>query len=120
MGEDPHTSLKEWMTAQSKNDKMCESLHHETLHKASTNNQTNRIPPGRPGGGDNKTLRTDHMAKNLVIGIRNVRLDVPRQKGKAKKRCNICGGIFMNDHSGHGINIHQGKCKKTAIATQRT
>ncbi|KAL7375498.1 hypothetical protein ABVT39_018469 [Epinephelus coioides] len=38
-------------------------------------------------------------------------MDAARQKGEAKRRCNICRGLFKNKR---GVKIHQGKtkCKK--------
>lgn len=50
------------------------------------------------------------MVNDMDDDIRMMSLDA-EQEGEAKRRCNICGGIFKNDR---GVRIHQGisKCKE--------
>ncbi len=48
------------------------------------------------------------MVKDPDNGKRTMRTDVERQKAEAKRRCNICRGLFKNER---GVKIHQGKSK---------
>ncbi len=56
------------------------------------------------------------MVKDPDNGKRTMRTDVERQKAEAKRRCNICRGLFKNER---GVKIHQGKSKCKEQSQQR-
>lgn len=57
------------------------------------------------------------MVNDPDNGERTTRQDSERQKAEAKRRCNICGGLFKNER---GVKIHQGKSRCKEQRQQRS
>jgi len=73
-------------------------------------------PQADRGGGEDNLPSDGSMVKDPDNGKRTTRLDAERQKVEAKRRCDICGGLFKNER---GVKIHQGKSKCKEQSQQR-
>lgn len=87
-----------------------------TAKKKATSSEQREYPQADRGGREDNLPSDGSMVKDPDNGQRTMRTDAERQKAEAKRRCNICGGLFKNER---GVKIHQGKSKCKGQDQQR-
>lgn len=106
------TSVKEWTTAQKDSVRASTPKHCTNA----TSSEQREYPQADRGGGEDNLPSDGFLVTDPDNGKRTTRTDEERQKAEAKRRCNICGGLFKNER---GVKIHQGKSKCKEQRQQR-